>query len=244
MITGDHKQPNNRRALLKRWYVLWLVTAGLILYPINNFPLRISTLFAFVLLLAGLIHFFWQQKLIRIFSFGVVGIIAALFLLPGRDYESARLREKYVASLAKYEGTRYVWGGENRLGIDCSGLVRSGLIIANYQSGLLAWNPRLVREGFSLWWNDCSAKALGEQYQQRTRRVFSAESINEIDYSKIMPGDFAVTEDGIHTLAYLGDQLWIEADPDVKKVIKVHVPAENPWFHQPVKIMRWTQFEH
>lgn len=152
------------------------------------------------------------------------------------------LRRNYVGSLLKYEGTRYIWGGENWLGIDCSGLVRSGLIAANYRQGILHLNPSLVREGFSLWWHDCSARALGEEYRGRTRLLVSAASINVIDYATILPGDIAVTDDGIHTLAYLGDRVWIEADPDVKKVIKVQAPAKNPWFDQPVKVMRWVQF--
>ena len=99
------------------------------------------------------------------------------------------------------------------MGIDCSGLVRSGLIKANYEQGILTFNPRLIREGFSLWWHDCSAKALGEEYRGRTWLLVSARSINEIDYATIMPGDIAVTEDGIHVLAFLRAKLWIEADP-------------------------------
>ncbi|MBI3986575.1 MAG: C40 family peptidase [Lentisphaerae bacterium] len=33
-----------------------------------------------------------------------------------------------VQCLRRYEGTLYVWGGENRRGIDCSGLVRKKVI--------------------------------------------------------------------------------------------------------------------
>ncbi len=53
----------------------------------------------------------------------------------------------------------------------------------------------------------------------------------------------AVTEDGVHILAYLGDKVWIEADPIYKKVIKVSIPeTDNPWFNTPVYILRWQQF--
>ena len=55
------------------------------------------------------------------------------------------LRQKYVDSLVRYEGTKYVWDGENRLGIDCSGLVRKGLIDAAVRAGISTWNPRLIR---------------------------------------------------------------------------------------------------
>ena len=162
-------------------------------------------------------------------------------MIPGRAYDASKLRISYVASLGIYEGTTYVWGGENRLGIDCSGLVRKGLIVADYRQGIFTLNPALLREGFSLWWHDCSAQALGEEYRHGTRLLFDAPGINELDHSRILPGDIAVTRDGVHTLAYVGNQTWIEADPTVHRVIKVQVPTKNAWFEQPVNILRWSQ---
>ena len=49
----------------------------------------------------------------------------------------------------------------------------------------------------------------------------------------------AVTDDGLHVLAYLGDSTWIQADPNAKKVIKLKAPSTNEWFGVPVKLMRW-----
>ena len=54
------------------------------------------------------------------------------------------LRSKYILAVQGYEGTPYVWGGENRMGIGCSGLVREGLIQANLQQGITTLNPTLV----------------------------------------------------------------------------------------------------
>ncbi|MFN2599036.1 MAG: NlpC/P60 family protein, partial [Pyrinomonadaceae bacterium] len=51
------------------------------------------------------------------------------------------MRRAYIASLESYEGTRYVWGGENSRGIDCSGLVRRGLINADFHEGVVTANP-------------------------------------------------------------------------------------------------------
>jgi hypothetical protein len=234
---------NRKRALLRRWYALWPVTAGLILYPVNNLPLRMAIVVCLALLWTGMLYFYWDRRIGRVITTLAAVAVIAFFLLPGRNCDRQDLRGRYVGSLLKYEGTRYIWGGENWVGIDCSGLVRSGLIRANYEQGILHFNPRLIREGFSLWWHDCSARALGEEYRGRTRLLASARSINKINYETILPGDIAVTEDGIHTLAYLGEKLWIEADPEVKKVIRVQAPATNPWFDQPVKVMRWVQFE-
>lgn len=60
---------------------------------------------------------------------------------------------------------------------------------------------------------------------------------------KFFPGDLAVTSNGIHIMAYLGDNRWIEADPGIRRVITVTVPAnENNWFRIPVNIVRWKFF--
>ncbi len=37
-----------------------------------------------------------------------------------------------------YQGVRYVWGGEGLLGIDCSGLVRKGLVWSQLNLGIAA----------------------------------------------------------------------------------------------------------
>jgi len=190
-----------------------------------------------------MLYFYWDRRVIRSAVLAITAAAGFFMVLPGRNPDVSELRQKYVASLGKYEGTRYIWGGENRLGIDCSGLVRSGLMVADYEHGLGTLNAGLVREGISMWWHDCSARALGEEYRHVTRFLFSSPSVNQIDGSRILPGDIAVTADGIHTLAYLGDQIWIEADPDAKRVVKVHVPSGSPWFQQEVPLMRWTQLD-
>lgn len=170
------------------------------------------------------------------------GLIAAGFLLlPGRPASTETLRQDYLDALRGYTSAVYVWGGETRAGIDCSGLVRRGLIDANLARGLRSANPALVRQGLSLWLNDCSAKALGEEYRGWTQAVLNTSSLNDADYDKLLPGDVAVTSNGVHTLAYLGDRTWIEADPGAWRVIQVTVPTPNAWFSQPMRVVRWRQ---
>jgi hypothetical protein len=38
------------------------------------------------------------------------------------------------------------------------------------------------------------------------------------DAQNLRPGDLAVTTSGSHVLAYLDDNRWIEADPDIMRV--------------------------
>lgn len=226
------------------WAGFWLLAACVFLFPINNGPLRVVVVFMALAAYASLIFIFRSCKPVLV-GLMLPGILAGVFLIcPGGAPETQRLRNAYLHSLRTYEGTRYIWGGENKLGIDCSGLVRAGLIKANFEQGMLTANPKLVRFSVSLWWHDCSAKALGEEYCGLTRRITVAPSINRLAETEILPGDIAVTSSGVHVLAYLGKDEWIEADPNLRKVVIIKVPAvNNPWFQEPVQVMRWTELE-
>ncbi|MFL6229649.1 MAG: NlpC/P60 family protein [Pyrinomonadaceae bacterium] len=232
-----------RRLYLAAWLALWLVLLGLVLYPVSTGTLRALELLCLCGLWAGALLLFWRRRVVRLALVLVTACVLVFFTLPGSAGDEILLRRAYVSSLSKYEGARYVWGGEGRLGIDCSGLVRRGLVDADFRQGLVTMNPRLLRESASLWWHDASAKSLLAGYSHRTEEILAAPSISEIDHARLLPGDVAVTADGLHTLAYLGDETWIEADPNPMRVIKVRADAHNSWLKVPVRIMRWQQFE-
>jgi hypothetical protein len=233
------------RALWFRlWLILWPIAIVLFLYPINNMLTRSSFIFAMAGLWAGCLYFGWRSRTARAVFLSCTFIVTVFLICPGRNYATETLRTAYVASLRSFEGTRYIWGGENKRGIDCSGLVRAGLVKATFQQGLLTLNPGLVRYSLSLWWHDSSAEALGEEYRHQTKRFMTMASINGLDQSKILPGDIAVTVSGVHVLAYLGNREWIEADPHFGRVVVVKTPAtKNPWFEESVHILRWKQLE-
>ena len=89
-----------------------------------------------------------------------------------------------------------------------------------------------------------SAQELGEGYRDRTRLAGTTAALNRMDYTQVRAGDIVVTESGAHTLAYLGDYNWIEADPLAGAVITLQAPAaKNPWFEQPMKILSWREEE-
>ena len=93
------------------------------------------------------------------------------------------------------------------------------------------------------WSHDSSALALRNGYSGWTTELFRADSIAAADHSKLHAGDLAVTDDGIHVMAYLGSYTWIEADPDAHKVIEVGLPTDNQWFRTPVVFVRWRWFD-
>jgi len=226
------------------WVGFWLLTLCLFIFPINNQPLRIATILLGLAAYSCIVYFFRKQKLVFA-GLVLIPISIGLFMIcPGKTAEPQKLRAAYLDSLRTYTGTRYIWGGENKLGIDCSGLIRAGFIKANFEQGLQTLNPQMVRFAVSLWWHDCSAKVLGEEYRGLTQTIISSPDINSLDVTQILPGDMAVTISGVHVLAFLGGDEWIEADPTFGKVVIVRVPStDNPWFNEPVRIMRWTELE-
>jgi hypothetical protein len=228
------------------WVVALIIFAACALYPVGTKATRLIGLASFAFLWLGLAVFFWKYRWLRWIVPAVTVAVGIFLVLPGRPASQESLREKYVGCLKRYEGVLYVWGGENAVGIDCSGLIRRGLMDALFLEGMKTFNPGLVRESIALWWFDTTARVLGEATGPTTAVTelpkLSPEppSINLLDHSKIQPGDLAVTTSGIHVLAYLGDQIWIEADPGVGRVVTAKAPSrDNPWLSAPVNIVRW-----
>jgi hypothetical protein len=233
-----------QKVLFRYWIILWPVAACLFLYPINSLPIRVGLLASMLGVWSGCFFFGRRQKFFCAALLSLTLLVVGFLVCPGRDYDRKQLREAYVHALRSYEGTRYIWGGENKFGIDCSGLVRAGLIKANFRASLRTFNPKLTRFALSLWWHGASAEALGQEYRHQTKHLLPATSINELGQNKILPGDIAVTASGVHVMAYLGNGEWIEADPDLKKVIIVQVPErKNPWFQEAFKILRWRELD-
>lgn len=228
------------------WVVALIVFVASAGYPIGTKATRLISLLSFAFLWLGLGIFFWRYRMLR-WAVPVVTVVIGVFLLlPGRRASQEALREKYVECLKRYEGVLYVWGGENAIGIDCSGLIRRGLMDALFLEGLKTVNPGLVRDSINLWWNDTSARVLGEAtgptvaVSEPPKGKADRPSINLLDHAKLQPGDLAVTTSGIHVMAYLGDQKWIEADPGVGRVVLAKAPSQdNPWLSVPVNIVRW-----
>ena len=145
-----------------------LIFILLCFYPISYGVIRLA-----ILILAGVIYISclylrWRSKTLRIVLVTLLSIAFLFFFLPGKAVNPDSLRTKYLSQLIKYEDTHYLWGGENKIGIDCSGLVRKGLITASFQEGLFNFNPYLIRTSFDLWWNDSSAEALRDEYRVKS----------------------------------------------------------------------------
>jgi hypothetical protein len=237
MKMADKTSATRRRISLWAPPLLLLIT--ILAVPVTNSKMKLLQ----VALLAATI-FAWLAAIRpkpRMAVMVVLAIIATLVvLLPGRSAASRQsLADSNTHALLYYEGTTYWWGGESRMGIDCSGLIRRGMIDATLREGLLKFDGELLRAAPDLWWHDTSASALGEGYRGYTVPVMTAKSLNELDHALVKPGDLAIAGGGSHILAYLGGSKWIQADPTANQVIVETAPSKNGWFKNAVRIVRW-----
>ena len=233
-----------RSLLCVGWWVWLGVAVGLVIFPVSVGFGRLFLVVSTPVLVLGASVLWWSRRILRWGLWVTLLGIFCFLLAPGRRYDVDRLRGRYVKALCRYEETRYIWGGENRLGIDCSGLVRRGLIDANLWEGFTSMNPALVRTAARLWWYDCSARALKDGYRGWTRPRFTAPTINGIAPERLLPGDIAVTSSGVHVLVYLGGGQWLQADSGPGKVVRGRPPVDrSKWFEMPVHVLRWRQFD-
>ncbi len=225
--------------------LLWaLALAGwiwLIFSPVSSHVTRSFSLLLLALVYFGGLLLAWRWKWVRWSLFALLVAVAIFLILPGREKTDLHaLRMEYVRSLLRYRGASYVRGGESLKGLDSSGLIRRGLIESAFERGVRTLDPSLARGALMLWWRDVSPQGLVEWQSDITDHLFDAPSINDLDHRGILPGDIAVTANGSHILGFLGDRTWIEADPNVGKIITLTAPDEtSPWLTQPVRLFRW-----
>lgn len=217
---------------------------ALAFYPYHDGALRYGLPLSLLAAWSGGAMLFWQRKIPRMLLLASPVVLATPFCLPEKPMNPGALRLRYVAALGRMEGTRYLWGGESRSGIDCSGLPRRALRDALLETGWESRNGSAFREWARQWWFDTSAKALGENYRGFTRPLGISGKLRDLDFNNLAAGDLAVTADGRHVMVYYGDGRWIQADPGPWKVA-VGKPAadKNPWFDSQVKLHRWVVLE-
>lgn len=212
-------------------------------YPVHD-RMSQAGLFAGLLLVWGsLFVLLAPRKKLRAIVLASPLLLIVPFVLPGRPFDPAALRADYVARMRGLDGTRYVYGGENSLGIDCSGLPRKAFRDALWSEGWHHANGTAFRMWLAEWWFDASALAMREGYRGRTRSLGIEGPLWVLDKSALLPGDLAVRGDGGHVVAYLGGHEWIEADPTRGKVhIWIPTPGHGGCYEH-MTTHRWVFFE-
>lgn len=227
--------------------VLIMGITGLVvlaLWPFHDGALRYGLPLSLAATWGSGLVFLWGRQPWRI---GLLGLPVAMlipFCLPAKTADPQKLRKYYLTAMEGMRGTPYLWGGETRTGIDCSGLPRRALRDALWEDACLNGNGGSFREWALQWWFDTSAKALGQSYRGFTRPLGVSGKLRELEVEEISPGDLAVTEDGRHVMVYFGGGRWIQSDPWAGKVtIGLPQHDKNPWFDAKVTLHRWVILE-
>jgi hypothetical protein len=204
---------------------------------------RLTRLLSVACVLAALIAvtaFVWDRRSAKIAYLVVLGLVALFILFPVPQHTSARaLSQSYCSALRGYRGVKFIWGGECRRGIDCSGLARRAFIDACVGTGLRNLDPALLRLAFAVWSRDASAGMIGRGYYSMTFPVTEGLSINQLHGRVLQPGDMAVVRDH-HVLIYLGDSAWIQPEITTRRVLEMKAPNHDQWFTPPAKFVRWV----
>lgn len=231
---------------LPAWGLALLLTAGWLAMVVQPIHARITCVATLALAALAWVAWLRVPKARKpALVLGQVIILAGMLMmwLPGNPASNRdALAARFVLRLDQTAGWRYQRAGENRLGVDCSGLVRHAWRIALWQE---AWNQRhagWAREAVHNWWFDAGARAMGEEYQGRTRKVMDAPSLDAARTGPLQPGDLAVTLQENHLLAHLGEGRWIQADPSARRVTILDPgQVERAWANIPMRIVRWRE---
>lgn len=106
--------------------VAWLLTAA---WPVSSMFTRAGPVLAFCLAVVTFVVNGWRHLWLRSFTLFLIGICGVFAFMPPRAHPSTILkRQEFARALRCYEGVSYLWGGENCIAIDCSGLIRRLLL--------------------------------------------------------------------------------------------------------------------
>lgn len=211
--------------------------------PINNTFRNLLFLLCLIGFCIGLMLFVWRYKPIRFTLIALFALTAAVLILPSRPINTAELKNDYVKRVIAFESTQYIWGGESSRGIDCSGLPRRALQDSLVSYGIRKINGKALRTAMQHWWFDANANALSQGYLNYTTPLNTKGPIKDISYSKLIPGDLAVSSGGAHILVYLGEDKWSQADPGIGYVKTLNGRTDkNPWFTISSSTHRWKIF--
>ena len=154
MTTRKAKQKQQFKIGLILWLVVLVIVVILMFLPFQTNIGRWSIAAGAVALWVGGLSLFWRSLVLRIVFVAPFLLAGLLILLPPVRPDAASLRAAYARSLASYEGTPYLWGGESRLGADCSGLLRRALMDALNSEGVRRRDLAELRTAAALWWYD------------------------------------------------------------------------------------------
>ena len=173
-------------------------------------------------------------------------MVSVWYVLDNKPFDTDMLRVSYRTRLNDFVGVKYVMGGESSVGIDCSGLARTALWQSMIRQGLKEVNPKLLGPMlWNFWWRDLSVQDILNGKYGYTEKIGQASKLAGYNNKKLKIGDMAVVGSTSQVLIYMGEDKWIEANPDDKKVVinKADAHSKRPYFNMNTILIRWRVFD-
>jgi hypothetical protein len=124
------------------WLLAVAAFAGVALFPLSNGVTRAAGAILLLIIWLSLVSLLWRHRSLRFALIGISILGGVFVMLPfGNRVDAATRRQDATAALRRYEGVTYNWGGESFKGIDCSGLVRRGLVDSLFCRGVRSLDP-------------------------------------------------------------------------------------------------------
>ena len=174
-------------------------------------------------------------------AFFLLALFVTWTVLGNKPYDVEMLRAAYFGRLASFNNHPYIKYGEAHNGVDSSGLARAALWQAMLKDGIREVNPRLLGPMlWKFWWRDMSVRDIKDGKYKYTKVVGHVSKLTGYNSSKSQIGDMAIVGNK-HILIYLGDERWIEANPEKKKVIisELAEHSKYEWLNKPATFVRW-----
>ncbi len=234
---------------MKRVYrIVWILflLIALTLFVTHPVVTKTQNLGIAITLFAITVSLLWFCRKIKLITIPILSAVVLLIIwlfIPSSPIDYKEIEHSYQNALEKYKSVTYHWGGENKFGIDCSGLPRKSLRDAFLSYTINHGNSDAFKQFLKLRWFDSSAKALSKGYRNYVTPLNISGTIKEIPYDHLKPGDLAITQDGLHVIIYYGNDQWIQADP-WKKIVHIQNgrTGKSSRFNNQVSIYRWTKF--
>lgn len=231
-----------------KWYTYLLMISIIMIsamsyYPINNIITRIVLLTAIFVIIMILFVMFYRYKFFFLLYLYIVSFLFFFIVLGTKTTIWENFNEDYIQNLLTYNDVNYVLWWEWLFGMDCSWLVRHAMVISLIKEWIRNYNWYDIMKWFKLWWSDFDVDAMLSNEYNRFIDIWVADSINKINHEFIKPWDLAII-DWVHVMAYVWGRQWIQADPEIWKVIVLKTPTSNKWFNLSVKIIRWNDLDY